>query len=106
MDGVGDEGACDAGLLVPFPSVVEDGPSVLDRRRGVRKVVGDDLVGVEVAVGGEVLEGALDNRAGGLDRERGRGEVGVLYGCGSGGIRFSWHGRRGYGVIRPSRAPA
>jgi hypothetical protein len=91
MDCVCDEGACDAGLLVAVLSVVEDGPSVLDRRCGVREVVGDDLVRVDVAVGGEAPEGALDNRAGGLDRRCGCGEVGGRYRHGGGGIGLLRH---------------
>lgn len=94
MDSVGDEGACDACLLVPSLSIVEDGPGALDRRCGVREVVGDDLVGVEVAVGGKLPEGVLDNRAGSLHCRHSCDEVGLLYGCGGGGISFLWHSRR------------
>jgi hypothetical protein len=93
MDGVGDEGACDTGLVVSLLSVVEDRASVLDRCGGVREVVGDDLIGVDIAAGGEMLEGAPDNRAGGLDCRRGGGKVGLGYGRGGGGIGFVWHSR-------------
>lgn len=93
MDGVGDEGACDVSLLVPSLSVAEDGPSILDRRRGVREIVGDDLVDVDVAVGGEMPEGAFDDRAGGLDCRRGCGKIGLPYGRG-GGISFLRHSWR------------
>ena len=76
------------GLDVALGAVVEQRPGRLDRGRGVGEVVGEDLVGVDVAGGGEVLEGMLDDRAGGLDCRRGCGEVGLLYGPGGGGISF------------------
>ena len=53
-DGVGDEGAGDAGLVVALGAVVEQRAGGLDRGGGVGEVVGEDLVGVDRPGGGEV----------------------------------------------------
>ena len=74
VDGVGDEGAGDAGLDVALPAVVEDGAGVLDGGGGVGQVVDRGLVGVLVG-GREVAGGGFDDALGDVDGGGGSGEV-------------------------------
>src|SRR5690606_24006453 len=80
-DRLGGEGGGDPGLLVALGPVVEHRPGRLDRGGGVGQVVGDDLVVVDGAGGGEVGPALLDDGAGGLDGGRGGLEVGGAHGA-------------------------
>ena len=84
-DDVGDERGRDASLDLPVLAVLEGGPGRGQRRRGVRHVIGDHLVGVDppvVTYGGTAL---VDEVLGQVDRPGGVVEHG------SGGRR---HGPR------------
>src|SRR5690606_30249741 len=80
-DRLGGEGRGDPGLLVALGAVVEHGPGGLDGGGGVGQVVGDDLVVVDGAGGGEVGPALLDDGAGGLGGGRGGLEVGGAHGA-------------------------
>ena len=73
---VGDERARDACFEVALRAVVEQRASRLDRGGGVGEVVGDDLVVVDRAGGRGGANATVHDALRGVDRRRGRSEVG------------------------------
>jgi hypothetical protein len=75
VDGVGDERAGDTRFDVSLRPIVENGPGILDRRGGVSEIVGDNLIGLDIAVRGQVAEAGVDDRFGRIDGGGASGDV-------------------------------